>query len=118
MEQWGESLANFESGLGVPTINDGEPESAGRHRVHFWGPILMEGNLNAGDPLPTKKFVHRFLLRLGIAGAVRSEQHDAVACPAGVIAKVPTAARIEINDGLDPTRTIQVGPLVGEVGPG
>src|SRR5262245_1003135 len=74
----------------------------------------MKGHLNTGNSPPTEKFVHRSLVRLGIADAVRSEQHDAVACPAGVIAKVPTAASIEINDGLDPTRTIQVGPLVGE----
>jgi hypothetical protein len=74
----------------------------------------MKGHLNTGNSPATEKFVHRSLIRLGIAGAVRSEQHDAVACPTGVIAKVPTAASIEINDGLDPTRTIQVGPLVGE----
>src|SRR5262245_30733324 len=105
-EQWAESLACFESCLRVPTINDREPESTRRHRVHFRRSIVMEGNLNARDPLPTEKFVHCSRIRLCIMNAVRSVQYDAVTCPALVITKLPTAIGIEIDDGLGPTRTI------------
>src|SRR5262245_6638930 len=74
----------------------------------------MKGHLNAGNSLATEEFVRRSLVRLRIVSAVGSEQHNTVACSARVIAKVPTATRIEIDDRLDPTWTIEVGPLVGE----
>ena len=60
-----------------------------------------------------KSFTAR-MVRLLVAVTVGSEKHDAVAGPAGVIAKAPMTTPIESDDRLDPTATIEVGPLVGE----
>ena len=74
----------------------------------------MKGHLNAGDALPAEKFIDCGVIGFFVAGTMRSEEHDAVTGPAALIAITPTAARIEINNRVDPTRTIEVGPLIGE----
>src|SRR4249920_3552079 len=107
-------FADFESRLGIPAINNGEPEPAGRHRVHLRRFVVMKGHLNTGNALPTQKFVYRSIVRLLIMGTVSSEQDNAVACPSRVIAKVPVTVRIEIDDRVDPAGAIKVGPLVSE----
>ena len=52
MEHQGELLADFESCLGIPAIDNGEPEAARRHRVHLRRSIVVKGYLNTGDTLP------------------------------------------------------------------
>src|SRR5207244_11522254 len=90
------------------------PETPRRHRVQLRSFVFVEGHLDAGNALPAEKFVHRTVVRHFIVRTMRSEQSDAVARPTGVVAKAPVAARIEVDNALDPTRTIQVGQLDGE----
>ena len=74
----------------------------------------MKGHLDAGNALPVEKFIDCGVIRFFVAGTMRSEEHDTVTGPAVLIAIIPTAARIEIDDRVDPTRTVEVGPLIGE----
>src|ERR1700722_2575601 len=48
------------------------------------------------------------------APAVGAEQNNAIAFAAIVVAEIPILALIEADYRIDPTRTIKVGPLVGE----
>ena len=45
-----ELFPHLESGLEFPTIDNREPEPAGRHRVHFRKAVVVEGDLNARNP--------------------------------------------------------------------
>ena len=51
---------------------------------------------------------------MSISPAVRREQHDAVSGAPRRIVEPPLARRIETDDGLHPTRTVEIGPLIGE----
>ena len=76
--------------------------------------IFVKSELNAGNVVPAEKLFQARLIRFPVARAVRSEQHDAIAGAPLVIAITPAAVGIEIDDGIDPTGTIQVRPLIGE----
>ena len=52
-----ESFADFEPYLEIPAIDNGQSESARRHRVQLWRFIFMKGHLDAGNALPAEKFI-------------------------------------------------------------
>src|SRR6266498_4105359 len=109
-----ELFPDFESALRIPAIDNGESEPPGRHRVQLRSLVFVKSHLNAANAPTAEKFLHRIVVRFLIARAVRSEQHDAVTCPAVVIVIAPAAAGIEIDDSVDPTSPVEVRPLVGE----
>src|SRR5579885_2641408 len=97
----------------VETVDDGETEAPGRHRMLFWRSVLMEGNLQTGYAWTALDLIHQRRRRMPIP-AVRAEQHHAVAFAAILIIKVPFAALIQADHRLDPAGTEKVRPLIGK----
>src|SRR5262245_21486266 len=113
-EHHGDLFADFESDRPVPAIDNGESESAGRHRVLLRRLIFVKSDLNTGNFRPAKKLLQRMMIRLLVTRTVRAEQYDAITRAPLVITIMPAAGGIEIDDGIDPTRTVQIRPLIGE----
>ena len=105
--------ARGEAAVEVPAVDDGEPEAARRHRVGLGGLVLVERDLHARYAGPRADLVDR---RRGMAVVrpVRAEQHDAVAVAPVVVVEAPAPVAVQLDDGLDPARAVEVDPLVGE----
>ena len=74
----------------------------------------MKGHLDARNTVQTEKFIHRCTIGFFVAVTMRCEEHDTVTSPAILIAITPVTARIKLDNRIDPTRTVEVGPLIGE----
>ena len=74
----------------------------------------MKGHLDAGNALPAEELIDGGMIGFFIMRTMRSEEDNTVTGPAVLIAIAPVAARIELDNRIDPTRAVKVGPLIGE----
>ena len=74
----------------------------------------MKRHLDAGNALPAEEFIDGSMIGFFIMRTMRSEEDNTVTGPAFLIAIPPVAACIELDNRIDPTRAVKVGPLIGE----
>src|SRR5438045_509829 len=109
-----EPLAGGKTGIEVKTVDDREPEPAGRHGMALRRPVLVERDLHAGDAGPALELFHQRARWMAIAPAVGPEQDHAVAVAPVAIGKIPDSPVIELDQRLDEILAIEVRPLVAQ----
>jgi len=104
-------IAGGKPGLEIPAVHDREPKSAGWHWLREWIAVLVERDLDARDAGHRKDFLYllgSWVLRSPVR---RAKQHDAESIAAVAVDKCPLAVRIKLDQCLDPTATVKIGPL-------
>src|ERR1700760_3438215 len=102
LEVGAQQFAGCVARTSIPTIDDRDAKAAGRHGMPLGRPILVEGDLQAGDAGHGDDLVLQRPRRMAIAPAVRREQHDAVAGAPAAVVEAPGAFRVEPHQGFDP----------------
>src|SRR5579884_1910011 len=98
-------------GVKIPAVDDRQPEPAGRHRVALRRAVHVERDLDAGDAGVRPQGGSRVGIDR-VARPVPREEDDAVARPPPV-GVPPSAARVQLDDRIEPPGAVQVGPLLG-----
>src|SRR5580698_7957915 len=97
----------------IITINNGNAEAARRHCVLLRRAVFVKRDLYTGDAGNVFDLLDKHRWRMTVAPAIRTEQHDAITF-ASVVVEIPLPGLVESNQRINPTRTIKIGPLVGE----
>src|SRR5580693_878600 len=113
-EEFAEPLAARHSRAQVEAVDDGEAKTARRHGVLLRRAVLVKSDLDAGHSRYRFDVVDQRRRRMPIAAPVRSEQHDAITLAAIVVGKIPFLPLVKCDYRVDPTRAVEIGPLVGK----
>lgn len=74
--------------------------------------ILVKRDLDAGHTGHRKDFLDPYRGRMSPSPTHRTEQHDAEPVSAPAVGKSPIVARVEVDQRVDPSVTVQIRPLI------
>src|SRR5207244_13555791 len=108
-----EPLAHEHPDGEIPAVHDRQAEPAARHRVRGGRPVGVERDLDARHAgNPTELVDGAGVDRPPHAVSAEQDHAEPDAVWAGGV--LPAPARIEADDALEPARTVEIDPLIGE----